>query len=223
MASPAGRGPGQPASPERFDRTVVVLLGLAAVLFVAIRLPALSLPLERDEGEYAYIAWRWLEGDVPYRDAFDQKPPGAFAFYALAVGALGGSVEAIHLLTGVWTAATAVLLFAVLRRVGDPLAAAFGVLLFALLSGDPRLIATAANTELLMLLPAVASVWVVTRPRGTTSGGAFPGVWLAGGRPTPDTRRPSAASGRDDVSSHSDSARRESGRRRPSVPAWPGS
>ena len=48
---------------------------VAAVVFVGVRAAYLDVPLERDEGEYAYIAQRALLGEVPYRDAFDQKPP----------------------------------------------------------------------------------------------------------------------------------------------------
>jgi len=57
------------------------LLAFAAVaLFaLALRAPVADIPFERDEGEYAYLAWRWLEGDVPYRDGFDQKPPAVLA------------------------------------------------------------------------------------------------------------------------------------------------
>lgn len=48
------------------------LLLLALLATIALRWPLLEVPLERDEGEYAYIAWRISEGDVPYLDAFDQ-------------------------------------------------------------------------------------------------------------------------------------------------------
>ena len=60
------------------SRSRLACIGVVAVtvaLFALLRAPFLSLPLERDEGEYAYIAQRLAAGDVPYRDAFDQKPP----------------------------------------------------------------------------------------------------------------------------------------------------
>src|SRR5438105_4217292 len=61
-------------------------LPLLAVVFAVaclMRWPVAAIPLERDEGEYAYIGQRWLLGGVPYRDSFDQKPPGTFMAYAL--------------------------------------------------------------------------------------------------------------------------------------------
>lgn len=70
----------------------------AAVLALALLLRAAGadVPLERDEGEYAYIAWQWLEGVVPYVEPFDQKPPAVFAAYALILATLGDSPSAIH-------------------------------------------------------------------------------------------------------------------------------
>jgi len=133
------------------------VLAVAAVAFVFLRAPFVSVPLERDEGEYAYVAQRLLAGEVPYRDAFDQKPPGVFLAYAGAFAVLGQSVESVHWFMYAWTAATAFVLFGCVRRLAGALAAAFAVLVFAVASADPRLTANAANTEIFMLLPMVAS------------------------------------------------------------------
>ena len=70
---------------------------VAALAFALLRIPYVSVPLERDEGEYAYIAQRSTHGEVPYRDAFDQKPPGVFLAYRGAFALFGQSIEGIHL------------------------------------------------------------------------------------------------------------------------------
>jgi 4-amino-4-deoxy-L-arabinose transferase-like glycosyltransferase len=165
------------AGERRAAPALVVLLVAAALAFVAVRAPVLSLPLERDEGEYAYVAWRVLEGELPYRDAFDQKPPGVFAAYVLAFLLLGRSLEAIHLFAWAWTLATAALLFALVRRLAGGLAAGFALLVFAVLSGHPALLATAANTEIFMLLPLTASLLALERALA----GDRAGPWLACG------------------------------------------
>jgi len=161
-------------SEARERRTRRWLLLLAALVFVALRLPYLSLPLDRDEGEYAYIAWRILEGDVPYRDAFDQKPPAIFAAYLGVFATLGRSAEAIHGLAALWSALTAWLLYAVVARLGGALAGACAVLVFAAIAAHPALGATAANTELFLLLPAVASFLALLRGLASES----PKWWL---------------------------------------------
>ena len=157
------------------------LLASAAVLFVVLRQPVLSVPFERDEGEYAYIAWRVLEGDVPYRDAFDQKPPGVFVAYLAAFTLFGPSVEAVHGFMYVWTAFTALALYLVMRRLADPLAAGFAVLLFSIVSIDPSVLATAANTEIFMLLPMVASLASLLRALDSPRARAWRACGVRGG------------------------------------------
>ena len=44
------------------------ILALAAVAFVVLRAPFVSVPLERDEGEYAYAGQLILHGIPPYHD-----------------------------------------------------------------------------------------------------------------------------------------------------------
>lgn len=121
------------------------------------------MPLERDEGEYAYFAQRLLHGDLPYRDMFNQKPPGTFLAYLPPVKLFGTSVAAIHVTMYLWTAAAAVFVYLIGRRLAGRLAAACSVLFFALLTIEPTWLATAANTEQFLLLPMAASVWCAMR------------------------------------------------------------
>ena len=161
----------------RTRRVRFALIVVAALAFVVPRLAFVSVPLERDEGEYAYIAQRMLEGDVPYRDAFDQKPPAVFVAYAGAFLLLGTSVEAIHVFAQLWSAVTTLLLFLLVRRLADETAALFAVLVFALASADASITASAANAEVFMLLPMVASLLCLER--GLAAGRW--GWWLACG------------------------------------------
>jgi 4-amino-4-deoxy-L-arabinose transferase-like glycosyltransferase len=133
----------------------LALIAAAVLAFVVMRAPLLAVPLERDEGEYAYIAQRMLAGEVPYRDAFDQKPPGVFVAYLLAFATAGATVEGIRLFLAFWTAAAGVVLYGLVRRVAGGLAAGFALLVFWLASADPRVQGHAANTENWMLLPLV--------------------------------------------------------------------
>src|SRR3954465_3434203 len=64
-----------------------LLLALACVLLV-VRLPSLTQPMGADQGLYAYVGDRIRSGAVPYRDAWDQKPPAIHATYAVMRAAL---------------------------------------------------------------------------------------------------------------------------------------
>jgi len=59
-----------------------LLLALACVLFV-VRLPSLAQPMGADQGLYAYVGEAIRAGGLPYRDAWDQKPPAIHLTYAV--------------------------------------------------------------------------------------------------------------------------------------------
>ena len=59
-----------------------VFLALACALLI-LRLPSLVQPMGADQGLYAYVGERILAGELPYRDAWDQKPPAIHFAYAL--------------------------------------------------------------------------------------------------------------------------------------------
>lgn len=50
----------------------------------------------RDQGIYAMVGREVLGGKMPYRDAWDFKPPGIFVVYAMTRAALGGGQWAIR-------------------------------------------------------------------------------------------------------------------------------
>lgn len=74
---------------------------LALVCWLVIGFSGLSILLYsfgRDQGIYAVVADTILSGGMPYRDAWDFKPPGIFLTYALAQALFGKSMLAIRLL-----------------------------------------------------------------------------------------------------------------------------
>jgi len=162
-------------------RIALAWLVLGACAFVAFRAPLVSLPLERDEGEYAYIAWRMSEGDVPYRDAFNQKPPASFGAYWLAFSFFGQSAEAIRIFGGLWSLATLLALWGLVRALAGPLAAAGAVLVFCALGADPRLGAAAVNTESFLVLPCVVALWLCVHRGVRDEGGAGFLAWFGAG------------------------------------------
>jgi Dolichyl-phosphate-mannose-protein mannosyltransferase len=133
----------------------ILLTGGLLVIVAAVRAPLLPIPLERDEGEYAYIAWRLGYHELPYRDWVDQKPPAIFYAYRLALSLPLEPIRAIHFLALIFAAASTWGLFFLGLRVMERFWAWLGAALFALLSADPLVQGTAANTELFMLCPLI--------------------------------------------------------------------
>src|SRR6059036_1169664 len=89
-----------------------ILLAISVIIIVAaVRAPLLPIPLERDEGEYAYIAWRLGYDELPYRDWVDQKPPAVFFIYRLALSLPFEPVRAIHFVGLLFAAVSTCALF----------------------------------------------------------------------------------------------------------------
>ncbi len=94
MTSPAEKEPA-PRPRDAVTRAVV-----AVSLFVIIASAGLVLTFGhgRDQSIYALVAREMLAGKMPYRDAFDFKPPGIFLVYALARALFGGAQIGIRIL-----------------------------------------------------------------------------------------------------------------------------
>ena len=115
-----------------------VARGIFWLLFAAcvvLRIPSLQQPAGADQSLYAYIGERILHGEVPYRDNWDQKPPGIHATYAVLwqIWPDERVVPAADLVVAV---STALLLLALGRRLGPPGAGETAALVFLFL-GDP--------------------------------------------------------------------------------------
>src|SRR5262245_21271969 len=78
------------------DRVLLFFLLLAILSISLIRLNLASLPLERDEGEYAYMGQLILKGIPPYSIAYNMKLPGTYYMYALVMALFGQTPAGIH-------------------------------------------------------------------------------------------------------------------------------
>jgi hypothetical protein len=75
-------GPVSPKGLVKLDYNwgLVIFILLVAI---ALRVHLLSVPLERDEGEYAYAGQLTLQGFLPYAKVYTMKMPGIYGAYAL--------------------------------------------------------------------------------------------------------------------------------------------
>lgn len=86
------------------DRGIPFVCVAAIVACAAI---VLSFDYGRDQAIYALVAREILHGGMPYRDAFDFKPPGIFLVYALARSLFGPAQIGIRILEVAAMATTA--------------------------------------------------------------------------------------------------------------------
>ena len=105
-------------SPTTFstDRFFKLLLFLIIVMTFGIRARLASMPLERDEGEYAYMGQQILAGIPPYKEAFAMKFPGIYLAYSGIFITLGQTDTAIRWGTLLMNIATAVIVFLIAKN-----------------------------------------------------------------------------------------------------------
>jgi 4-amino-4-deoxy-L-arabinose transferase-like glycosyltransferase len=87
------------ATPTHEDRKHI-FLSLLLSLLVKIPISPYFYPFpDRDSGVFAYIGRRILNGDLPYRDVWDHKPPLIFYLNALGLKIAPDSLWGIWLLS----------------------------------------------------------------------------------------------------------------------------
>ncbi|HTA31285.1 MAG TPA: glycosyltransferase family 39 protein [Candidatus Cybelea sp.] len=145
------------------DHWPALWLVLVLVLVAVVRIHLMSLPLERDEGEYAYVAQLMLEGEAPYRLVYTMKTPGIYAAYALSMAIFGQSSGGIRLGFMLANMGAIVLLYFVGRRFLDRAGAVAASAAYALLSLSPYVQGFNAHSTHFVILAALGAILVLLR------------------------------------------------------------
>lgn len=152
----------QSESPARLTAIVsALLLLLTAALVAYVRLRLADVPLERDEGEYAYAGQLILEGIPPYELAYNMKFPGTYYAYAALMAVFGQTAWGIRAGLLCVHLATMGLLFLVGRRLMGTFAGAVGASTFALLALDRWSMGVFAHATHFVSFAVVAGVLVL--------------------------------------------------------------
>ncbi|MBE3145249.1 MAG: glycosyltransferase family 39 protein, partial [Planctomycetes bacterium] len=145
----------------------VAIVGVIITAAV-IRGQLLSLPLERDEGEYAYIAQQMLKGVPPYISAYSMKLPGIYVVYAMIMFVFGQTHTGIHLGLLIFNAATIFVVFLLAKKMFGSTAAAAAGGAYAVLSMTAQVTGLWANAEHFVVLPALVGLLLICNSNGKT-------------------------------------------------------
>lgn len=96
-------------APEWLRVACILVIGLSALL-------VMTFDYGRDQSIYALVAREMLHGGMPYKDAFDFKPPGIFLVYAFSRAIFGADQSAIRILEAISLCGTAWLLVVLSKR-----------------------------------------------------------------------------------------------------------
>jgi Dolichyl-phosphate-mannose-protein mannosyltransferase len=133
----------------------------AAIIFiyVALRLPGIDVPLDRDEGAFGHMGQMILQGGLPYRDGLDHKPPVAFYINAAALVAVPATARGVHVFLAIYNFLTLVCLFFLARVYFDSeRAGLWCAFCYGVVSASPAIQGFTASTEMWALLPISASL-----------------------------------------------------------------
>src|ERR1700722_9779268 len=140
---------------------MVVVLVIVAI----VRLRLLNLPLERDEGEYAYSGQLMLQGIPPYQLAYNMKFPGTYAAYAVIMKLFGQTPAGIHFGVLLMTTATALMLFWLGKKILDATAGVIAATPYAILAASPSMLGLAGHATHFAAFFTTAGLCVMWRAR----------------------------------------------------------
>jgi hypothetical protein len=130
------------AGSDNFYLLAIAII-VAAVSIIRWRL--VEMPLERDEGEYAYFGHLILKGITPYKEAYNMKLPGIYYMYALIMAIFGETYKGIHIGCLVMNAGTMILLYYSLKRFFNPMVAVITAGIYGLMALSYNYAAFAAH------------------------------------------------------------------------------
>src|SRR5262245_21227500 len=131
---------------------------LAIIVFglvLAIRIRLLEIPLERDEGEYAYAGQLILQGIPPYKLAYNMKFPGTYAAYAALMSIFGETIVGVHIGLLLINAASIVVIFFIGQRLFGLPAGVVAATTYGVLSLSPSVLGLAAHASQFAMLPVL--------------------------------------------------------------------
>jgi len=154
---------------------LAVLLVLLFVGFIRFRL--LDMPLERDEGEYAYAGQLILQGIPPYELAYNMKLPGTYYAYAAGMAVFGQTVAGIHLTLIAANSLTIIFVFLLVRKLSGATAGLVACASYGILSVSPAVMGMAAHANHFVVLFAVPATWLLWKAGGSSR----PALWFFSG------------------------------------------
>ncbi len=153
-----------PLTPNLVGRALPWLAVLLVLVFVAcVRLRVLTMPLERDEGEYAYAGQLWIQGIPPYQLACNMKLPGTYFAYALGMAVFGQTITGVHLTLLVANALTIVFIFLLGRALAGNAVGVAACASYALMSTSTTVLGLAAHATQFVVLFAVPGTLLIWR------------------------------------------------------------
>lgn len=146
---------------QRYWSEITIFIVILIIAIIRYRL--IGVPLERDEGEYAYMGQLLLQGIPPYAGAYSMKFPGIYFVYALVLAIFGHTHTGIHLALLFMNAATIFFIYLLGKNLFDTLTGTLSGTGYGILSLCPKFHGPWANSEHFVLFFAVGGILLLIK------------------------------------------------------------
>ena len=137
-----------------------IFLVIASIIFIQTRLQLLAIPLERDEGGFAYISHWLLHGKDLYVDMLDSKLPGLYMLYGLFTSIFGYNATGVHIGLLLSNIAAAVMYYLLLLDLFNKQVAAVSTAFLLILISAPNVVGFATHATQLLLPFVMVGCWL---------------------------------------------------------------
>jgi len=151
----------KPGIVYRYWSEIAIVITILTIAIIRYRL--LGVPLERDEGEYAYMGQLILQGIPPYAEAYNMKFPGIYFLYALILTLFGQTHTGIHLALLITNTATIFLIYLLGKHLFDNLTGTVAGISYGIISLCPWYHGLWSNSEHYVVFFAIAGILLLTK------------------------------------------------------------
>lgn len=140
-------------------KAIIFLLVLALLL----RFPWLYTTIEKDEGQFGYVAWRWMSGDSLYTELTDNKPPLLYILYSIPILLFGNGIIPIRILNNLLFLVSIIFFFKFIKNFFSKKIAIFSILFYIVFMNIPVFEGYLAMSESLLTPFLIMSVYFFER------------------------------------------------------------
>ncbi len=138
---------------NKIYKSELYFIFILLILSIIYRMFFIYMPLDREEGTYAYIAERIEKGELPYKDIFVNKQPFIFYIYKTAFKFLGTSYEAIRIFTNFYILVMLLVFYSFIREFFNKWLSLLILFFFIMHLNNHNIHGLNSNTEIFIFLP----------------------------------------------------------------------
>ncbi len=141
-------------------KEIVFVVAMLLALCV-LRMFTASMPLDRDEGGYAYVAAGLAQNLLPYQDSFEASQPFIYYIYKTAFNFSGVSATAVRNFTTGYLCFVILVLYMFVRVLWGPLAAGLTIFIYFMAQNNHLYQGFSSYPEVFTQLPLLLSAFFV--------------------------------------------------------------